>query len=113
MSHFEIRGTDELSKALKELGKLDGVRNVVKKHGAQMQSSSQRFAPVDTGFLKQNIKLYIEDGGLTARVKSEADYAVYQEYGTRFQSGTPHIRPAFNKQRSPFISDMQKQLKSR
>src|SRR5699024_12813159 len=64
---FEIRGTDELSKALKELGKLDGVRNVVKKHGAQMQSSSQRFAPVDTGFLKQNIKLYIEDGGLTAQ----------------------------------------------
>lgn len=113
MSQFEIRGTEELSRAIRELGKLDGVRNVVKKHGAQMQSTSQRLAPVDTGFLKQNIKLYVEDGGLTARVKSEADYAVYQEYGTRFQSGTPHIRPAFNRQRSPFISDMQKQLKSR
>jgi hypothetical protein len=27
------------------------------------------------------------------RVFSNVEYAIYQEYGTRYQSGTPHVRP--------------------
>jgi hypothetical protein len=27
------------------------------------------------------------------RVSSNVNYSVFQEYGTRFQSGTPHVRP--------------------
>ena len=31
----------------------------------------------------------------------------YQEYGTRFMAGTPHIRPAFIFQSKTFINEME------
>jgi HK97 gp10 family phage protein len=50
----------------------------------------------------------LSDGGLTGKVKPTADYAPYLEYGTRFQSAQPFMRPAFNKQKAQFKSDMDK-----
>ena len=51
------------------------------------------------------------DRCFTARVKSEAEYAPYQEYGTRYQPGKPHIRPAYNKQKKRFVRDMRRLMK--
>lgn len=113
MTHLKITGVEELRDAIKLWGKVDNLRDVVKKNGAQMQTHSQRIAPVDTGFLRQNIKLYIEDNGLVARMKSEAHYAVYQEYGTRFMDFSPHVRPAYYRQRDKFIRDIENLLKQK
>ena len=52
-----------------------------------------------------------QDNGFTAKVKSEADYAPYQEYPTRYQPGTPHVRPGFFEQRIKFIQDMKRLMK--
>lgn len=55
-----------------------------------------------------SIGLEITDGGMTAEVESTAEYAGYQEYGTRFMKGKPHIRPAFDEQKGKFKSDLGK-----
>lgn len=87
---------------------LSAVKTVVKKNGAEMQKKAQKEAPIDTSHLHDSIMLDITDGGKTAEVESTADYAGYQEYGTRFMKGKPHIRPAFNEQKGKFKSDLQK-----
>lgn len=83
---------------------------VTKSNGMQMQQKAQRLAPVDTGFLKRNIHLNFVISGLefTATVSGDANYDPYQEYGTRFQPGKPHIRPAYYAQRTIFETEMGK-----
>jgi hypothetical protein len=39
-------------------------------------------------------------GGGGYRVFSNVEYAYFQEYGTRYQSGTPHVRPGADKTRA-------------
>ena|SRR5690554_1782136 len=108
---LKIKGASELSGKLKRNANLDDVKNVVKINGSEMQRRAQRYAPVDTGSLKRNIKYHPEENGFTARIASEASYAPYQEYGTRFIAGTPHIRPSYYEQKSKFISDMKRLMK--
>lgn len=85
------------------------VKEVVKKNGAEMNEKIQRYAPVDTGTLKRNISIQIKNNGLTAEVNSgPTEYSVYQEYGTRYQSGTPHFRPGFEDQKPIFKEDIKK-----
>ena len=87
---------------------LSKVKATVKKNGAQLQKKAQKEAPIDSGHLHDVIFLEITDGGMTAEVESTAEYAAYQEYGTRFMKGKPHIRPAFDEQKGKFKSDLGK-----
>ena len=108
---LSVKGTAELKSKLRRNANLDDVKNVVKLNGSEMHRAAQRYAPVKTGALKRNIKLYSEDNGFTAKVASEAEYAPYQEYGTRYQPGTPHIRPAYHEQKRQFVTDMKRLMK--
>lgn len=89
--------------------KASKINQVVEKNTAEMQRTAKSVAPVDTGLLKRSISKTVT--GSTGKVKSEVDYAIYQEYGTRFQPGTPHIRPAFNKQKDIFVEDLENLIK--
>lgn len=56
---------------------------------------AKKYAPVDTSFLKNNIVAVTSDWpNMTTEIHSQAGYSGYQEYGTRYQSGTPFMRPA-------------------
>lgn len=105
---IEIRGIKNLQERIKVAQNLDAVRKVIKVNGSEMQRKAQRNAPVDTGALKRNIVIDHFAGGLGVKVTSSADYAPYQEWGTRYQSGTPHIKPAYLSQKPLFIRDMDK-----
>lgn len=72
----KIAGLNELEVGLKKRTNLSVVAQVVKRNGAQMQDSAQRNAPVRTGFLRRNIHLNYFDSGMTAKVTSDASYAV-------------------------------------
>lgn len=108
---IQIKGTDKLIGKLRRNANLGDVRRTVALNGSEMHRAAQRHAPVKTGNLKRNIKYHSQDRGFTAKVASEAKYAPYQEYGTRFQSGKPHIRPAYYSQKRKFISDMRRLIK--
>lgn len=108
---MQFNGVNQLVGALKKRANLNDVKDVVKLNGSEMHRKAQRNAPVDTGNLKRHVTLKAADGGFTAKVASEAEYAPYQEYGTRYQSGKPHIRPAYHEQKGKFINDMKRLLK--
>lgn len=108
---MKINGTDALIGALKKSANLDDVKNVIKVNGSEMQKNAQRKAAVDTGFMKRGIVLSFEDGGLTAKVTSMAEYSGYVNYGTRFQNAQPFMTPAFYEQRIKFVADMKRLLK--
>lgn len=119
MAGIKMTGINELRIALKKNMELNAVKRVVKQNGAEMQMKAQRNAPVGTpastgipgyvgGTLKRSIGLGIADGGLTAKVEPTAEYAPYQEYGTRFMEAQPFVKPAFNEQKEQFKSDMDK-----
>lgn len=97
-----IRGS--IRKVIEQAGK------VVKNNTERLKASAKAKAPVDTGFLKNHITSSYPNR-LEGHVKSEAAYSGYQEYGTRFQTGTPHIRPALQEIEPQFKQDMTDVLK--
>ena len=119
MPKIKLEGMEKLQVKLKKNVQMSDVKRVVRKNGSELQKKAQKNAPVGTpqstgipgyvgGTLKRSIGLEITDGGMTAEVESTAEYAGYQEYGTRFMKGKPHIRPAFDEQKGKFKSDLGK-----
>lgn len=110
---MEIRVDKGLVKALKEAQRTSEIQKVVLRNGAEMQEKAMRMAPVKTGHLMRSIGLSSDraDGGLSAKVAPNADYASYVEYGTRYMGAQPFIRPSFNQQKKKFESEMKRLMK--
>jgi hypothetical protein len=62
--------------------------------GADMEDLVKSLAPVDTGRLRDSI--YHRAAGFDLEFGNDVEYGFYQEFGTRFQTGTPHIRPSLD-----------------
>lgn len=109
---IKVEGLDKLQKALKANATLDDVKRVVKHHGGELQRKMQNKADFKkgyaTGTTKRSIGLEMKDGGFTAEVAPETEYAPYLEYGTRFMEAQPFVRPALEEQAREFKSDLQK-----
>lgn len=120
---MEIQGLEELQRDLKKLSETtNDVKDVVKKHGSQMQQNAMKNARhsasggvfakgYTTGHTRRNLQqngVKISDGGLTATIESTTDYAAYVEYGTRKMEAEPYMKPAYEKQKKLFEEDMEK-----
>ncbi len=71
--------------------------------GALMvQADAQGFAPVDTGRLRAAISTR-KSGTLAYEVYNDTNYSIHQEFGTRYQPGKAHMRPAYEKNRLAII----------
>ncbi len=71
--------------------------------GALMVAAdAQGFAPVDTGRLRAAISTR-KSGTLAYEVYNDTNYAVHQEYGTRYQPGKAFMRPSYEKNRQGII----------
>ena len=99
MAKIEWSGLDELGAVFaKAVAESEGkVGQVIYNNAEQMSAKARSYAPVDTAFLKENITSK-KTGNLSAEVESGAGYAGFQEWGTRYQTGTPHIKPSFDDQ---------------
>ena len=64
----------------------------------QVETNAKRMAPVDTGRLRSSIEHTVSGNGdsLHADIFSHVNYAIYQELGTRYQSGQAFLRPALH-----------------
>ena len=107
----KLEGFDELQAKLKKNVKLEDVMVVVQYHGSEMQTTANLICPKDTSNLANSITLELTDGGFTAEVEPHMDYAAYVEYGTRYMSAQPYMRPAFMQQSARFKSDLSKLMK--
>lgn len=103
---YEIRGDKALVARLKKIATMDDVKEVVKVNTTEVQRGAQRKAPVDTGNLRRSIGIEFTDGGLTGRVSPTAEYAAYLEFGTRFMTAQPFMRPTFYQQVNQFKKDL-------
>ena len=110
-AHLEFKGIDQLMRHLKKAATLNDVQTVVKNNTAEMTERMQKGAPVDTGYLRRSINMNLLEAGLTGIVGPTADYAPYVEYGTRFMSAQPYVRPAFNYQKVIFMAEMKALVK--
>ncbi|PCS15925.1 hypothetical protein RU91_GL000762 [Lactococcus lactis subsp. lactis] len=53
----------------------------------------------------------LTEGGFSGQAGPHTDYSAYVEYGTRFQSAQPFVKPAYNEQKGLFIKDLERLLK--
>ena len=68
-------------------------------------------APVDTGRLRSSLKVEILDGGKTAEVSANTNYAAAVELGTSKQKPQPYLGPAFRAIKVKFPRMLGEQLK--
>lgn len=115
MATIRVEGLEKLDKKLKLNCTMNDVKRVVRKNGADMQQKIQGHADFTrgyaTGTTKRSVDLKIEDGGMTASSGPDTEYSPYLEYGTRFMSAQPFVKPGYEEQRGKFKSDMQKLVK--
>ncbi len=114
-SGIHVKGLDKLQKALKDNVTLDDVKRVVRQNGSELQTKMQQNADFTrgyaTGTTKRSIGLEIKDSGFTAEVAPTTEYSPYLEYGTRFMSAQPFVKPAYEQQKEQFKKDMDRLVK--
>lgn len=103
-----IEGLEPLKDRLKAGADANLVKEILKANAAEMHQFAMRKVAVDTGTLKRSIMLSMHDDGYTWRLKPLVNYAPYVEYGTRYQTAQPFIRPAYYQQLARFKADMAK-----
>ncbi|MFP3357583.1 HK97 gp10 family phage protein [Planococcus sp. SIMBA_143] len=89
--------TDEIESDVKEL---------VKKTAYQTEGAAKNLTPVDTGRLRRSISTKTENGGLSATVSTNVEYAMAVEYGTSKQPAQPYMTPAYVKYKKKFEDGM-------
>lgn len=93
------------------------VKEIVKKNGSQLASKTRRNMAntytrgYSTGATMRSVSELYADGGMTVKVGPHTNYFPYLEYGTRFMSARPTLRPAFQTQSQIFINDLKKVMK--
>lgn len=99
--NFEIFGLGALISRFRGANIGKSSQRGAEKAAAHLTSEIKSRAPVDTGHLRDSYGYYVESGRsrVTAHVGTNVEYAVHQEYGTVYQSGTPHVRPALEANR--------------
>ncbi|MEX2805036.1 HK97-gp10 family putative phage morphogenesis protein [Streptococcus sp. H31] len=86
------------------------VHNVVKNATEKTKANAKEKAPVDTGFMKAHIKTSYP-AQKTGEVRSEAGYSGFVEYGTRYMSDQPFMKPALEEAVEEYKSDLLKAMK--
>lgn len=112
---INITGVKELEAKLKKNMTLDHVKDTVKQNGSDLQTLMTRNANFvkgyATGTTERSIRCTFTDLNLTATVEPTTYYSPYLEYGTRFMSAQPFVRPSFNIQKEIFKRDLNKLFK--
>lgn len=111
MITLKIKVDRGLAKALKKAGLEAKVKQTVVRNASKMQEKAMGLTPVDTGYLERSIGLTEWPSGFGISVEPTAEYASYVEYGTRYQTAQPFMRPAFQQQQKKFKGDLDKLLK--
>ena len=111
---MKLEGLDDLTVAIETKMNLTEVPQIVKKHGAQLSGRTQSNMQAaythgySTGRTCRSIKPIFSDGGMTVSVGPTTDYFPYLEYGTRFMSAMPTLKPAFDVQSQMFINELKR-----
>ncbi len=111
---IKITGLKELSSKLKKNRSLKDVRKVVLMNTAELEAlmkvtTEGAFTKgYATGTTKNSIAMTIENTGLTGIVQPHTEYSMYVEFGTRYMSAEPFVKPSYTAQKVKFMNDMRR-----
>lgn len=111
-AHITIHGIPQVKAAfeLRELAVSPAaVRPILSGAGMIIESAAKARAPVLTGTLRRSI--HHEVSGYEVSVGTDLEYAPYQEYGTRYMSPRPFLRPAIDETRGEVLAFVSAGLK--
>lgn len=108
-----LKGQDRVRRAFRALSERTQpiAEREVRRAALEIQSTAKQLAPVDTGRLRNSIATEYADGGLTARIGTNVEYAPYVEFGTRRgQRAQPYLFPAFEQEWPRFLARLKREL---
>lgn len=92
--------------------KNEAVARALEKIGLVAERYAKGYAPVDTGRLRNSISHEVAPDEEAVYIGTNVEYAPYQEFGTRYQSGTPFLRPALERHLDEYKEIAKTELKS-
>lgn len=92
---FNVEGIQEFQAIINRLTERlpQAAFEVISQAADRMVSDARSFAPVRTGFLRDNISI-TNQNAYAIQVSSLAYYSVFVEFGTRFMQPEPFFLPA-------------------
>lgn len=81
MAQITIKGTKELQNLLKNVGTAP-IERTIKKVTVEVQGQAKGLAPVDTGTLRNSIRMNYDSNKKEGKVYTNNEYATYVEFGT-------------------------------
>lgn len=94
-----IEGIEDAVRQLDGLTSRAALRRGLAAAAFLVEGAAKVKAPVDTGFLRNSIQT-VSVTDREAVVAAGAEYAIYQEMGTRFMQAQPFMRPALESNRA-------------
>ena len=110
MAQIEVKVTSNREEAIK--AKDEAVARALETIGLMAERYAKGYAPVDTGRLRNSITHEAVPDEGAVYIGSNVEYAPYQEFGTRYQSGTPFLRPAVENHLDEYKGIVESELKS-
>lgn len=88
------------------------ISEVLNEGAASAVSLGKQLAPVDTGFMRDNVTQTDEASSTSLRsaIESGADYSVFVEYGTVNQDAQPFFTPTFESARRQVNNNLKRVL---
>lgn len=116
---IKLQGAKELRAKLSKRSQLlaSKVRPIVKNNAAQLKDKTvaNMEAAYTAGYSKgttaRSITNELSQSGMTATVAPHTEYFPYLEFGSRFMSARPTLKPAFAYQSVQFVNDLKKMMK--
>lgn len=89
---IEMEGLEEFTSRLDEAADTlsQAIAEALQSAGDAFVDSAQGMAPVDTGFLRDNIEI-TESSDTEIVIVSQAEYSGFQEFGTRKMQAQPYF----------------------
>jgi HK97 gp10 family phage protein len=108
---IETDGLDEWISRLDDIAATlsQEIADALQAAGDAFINDAQASAPVDTGFLRDNIQV-VSSSDTELVIESQADYSGFVEYGTSRMSAQPFFEPAIESARNELeqrLSDIQ------
>lgn len=112
-SKVRITGVGKLRSQLVDMAqRMETAGEVAERQGAQdVRTDMRALAPVDSGHLRDSIRVEEGAGGLQVGPGDEVDYAMFVEYGTSRMVAQPYAGPAANRARTEFTSTVRDTVK--
>jgi HK97 gp10 family phage protein len=86
------------------IARMERLDAVVAKYGALIRDEAKRLARVDSGEMRDNIRLELE--ALAATIIGDTDHTAANEYGTARMAAQPMFRPALERYGPAFLAEV-------